>query len=156
VDSTTLTTPTFDNVSTINGQDFLLTVSPPAVISGGGIQYTVNVGALGGFSGSVALTATGLPTGGTANFSQPSLTSGTSVLTITPAPGTAANLYPITITGTSGILVHSVAVNLIVTSTISSLWTDLDVGVVGPAGGTAFNGTTFSISSAGGAFTPYC
>src|SRR5438552_11656482 len=48
-DTSSVTTATFDNVSTINGQDFLLTVTPPAVISGSSIQYTVNVAALRSF-----------------------------------------------------------------------------------------------------------
>src|SRR5262249_17377524 len=116
-------TATFENVSTITGRDFLLTVLSPAVITGSSIQYTVKVAALGGFPGPGALSVSGLPTGATASFSPSSLGSGNSVLTVTPAANTPANGYPLVITGSSGVLTHSSAVTLIVTNNVSSLWT---------------------------------
>src|SRR5262249_22304175 len=103
-------TSTFDNVSTINGQDFLLTATPPAVISGSSVHYTVNVDPLGGFTGPVALSVSGLPSGASFSFSPSSLSAGNSVLTVTPAGNTPPNGYPLVITGTSGALTHSAAV----------------------------------------------
>src|SRR5260370_2647518 len=129
-DSPTAYTATFDNVSTVNGQDFLLSVTPPAVISGSSIQYAVNVDALSGFSSSVALSVTGLPAGAAFNFNPSSLTSGVSVLTVTPSATTPANSYPLTITGTSGTLTHTTAVNLLVTANPVRLWTDSAQGNV--------------------------
>src|SRR5439155_16520676 len=97
----------FDSVGVGSGQDFLLTVAPKAVISGASIQYSVNVDALVGFSGTVALSVSGLPSGATYSFSPSSLTSGISILTVTPSSSTAANSYPLVITGTSGALSHA-------------------------------------------------
>src|SRR5262249_40942376 len=140
--STAVTTTTFDNV--IASNDFILSVSPKAVISGSSIQYTVNVNALSGFSGSVSLSVSGLPSGATSSFSPSSLSSGNSVLTVTPAANTPANSYPLVITGASGAVTHTAAVKLIGTGSPFSLWTDLDVGNVGAAGGVSFNGTIFN------------
>src|SRR5262249_30055540 len=78
-----------------------------------------------------------------------SLSSGNSVLTVTPAGATPANGYPLVITGTSGSLTHTSAVTLIVTGNASSLWTDTDVGSVGAAGSASFNGTLFPVPGAG-------
>src|SRR5262249_54749564 len=142
-------TATFDNVSTINGQDFLLTVLSPAAITGSSIQYTVNVDALGEFSGSVALSVSGLPAGATSSFSPSSLSSGNSILTVTPAGNTPANSYPLVITGTSGTVTHTSAAKLMVTGNPLGLWADTDVGSVGAAGNAGFNGTTFTVSGAG-------
>src|SRR5262249_11861327 len=100
-DTSAAITATFDNLSTINGQDFLLTVAAAAVITGSSIQYTVNVSALGGFTGPVSLSVSGLPSGATSSFSPSSLSSGNSVLTVTAAVNTPANSYPLVITGAS-------------------------------------------------------
>lgn len=62
---------------------------------------TITVNDLGGFTGSVALAVSGLPSGVTASFSPPS-TTGTSVLTLTASSNAAAGTYYLTVTGTSG------------------------------------------------------
>jgi subtilase family serine protease len=92
--------------------DFTVGVSPSTqtVTKGTTAAYTVSVGALNGFSGSVTLSATG----GAATFSpNPIATSGSSTMTVATSsltPGT----YPLTITGTSGSTTHSVAATLVV------------------------------------------
>jgi hypothetical protein len=99
--------------------DFTLSSSPSSrtVTAGSNTTYTVTVGALNGFSGSVAFTVSGLPTGAGGSFNPASVTgSGSSTLTVTTATNTAAGTYTLAITGTSGSLVHSNSVTLIVTS----------------------------------------
>ncbi len=68
-----------------------------------------------GFTGSVTLNATGLPSGVTAGFS-PNPTSTTSTLTLTVASGTAAGTSTITIGGTSGSLTASTSIQLTITA----------------------------------------
>lgn len=69
--------------------NFALTVTPSlqSIIAGSSTTYTATVKAINGFKGAVDLSATGLPSGATASFNPPSLTSpGTSALSIsTPA-----------------------------------------------------------------------
>ena len=92
--------------------DFTIGATPSTqtVTSGTPASYTVSIGALNGFTGSVTLSATGAP----ATFSPASIqTSGGSTMTVNTgslAPGT----YPMTITGTSGSTTHSVGVTLVV------------------------------------------
>src|SRR5262249_26273713 len=65
--------------------DYTIAVAPPSntVTVGSGTTYTVSVSAIGCFTGTVALAASGLPAGATATFSQTSITgSGSSTLTI--------------------------------------------------------------------------
>ncbi|HLQ50562.1 MAG TPA: hypothetical protein VK129_03635, partial [Terriglobales bacterium] len=110
--------------------DFSLTASPSSqtVTAGSGTSYTVTVGALNGFSGSVALSTGSLPAGVTASFNPASVTgSGTSTLNVSTSATAASG--PITITGTSGSLSHSTTVNLTVnpanvctTATANGAW----------------------------------
>jgi cellulase/cellobiase CelA1 len=76
---------------------------------------TITVTPIGGFTGSVALTATGIPTGVTVGFS-PNPSTSTSVLTFTVACAAVTGTYPITITGTSGALSKSTTITLIITA----------------------------------------
>jgi hypothetical protein len=95
--------------------DFSLGATPSSqpVPVGSSTTYTVNVGALNGFSGTVSLSVSGLPAGATAAFSPASIgTSGSSTLTVTAGSTTPANSYTLTITGTSGSLTHSATVTL--------------------------------------------
>ena len=99
------------------GPDFSTSASPSSqtVVAGGNTPYTVNVGALNGFSGMVNLTASGLPSGAGASFNPTSVTgSGSSTMTVTTSTSTPAGTYPLTITGTSGSLSHSTTVSLTV------------------------------------------
>ncbi|MBZ5660224.1 MAG: choice-of-anchor D domain-containing protein [Acidobacteriia bacterium] len=97
--------------------NFTLSLSPAlrTVIQGSGTTYTSTVTALGGFTGSVALAVSGLPTGANGTFVPTSVTgSGSSTLTITTAATTPAGTYTLTVTGTSGALVHTATTTFVV------------------------------------------
>jgi Domain of unknown function (DUF1929)/PKD domain len=95
--------------------DFTVGVTPSTqtVVSGNSVTYTVNIGELNGFSSSVGLSVSGLPTGVTGTFSPTSVTApGSSTLTVTVPAGTAASTNTLTITGTSGSLTHTATATL--------------------------------------------
>jgi hypothetical protein len=97
--------------------DFSLSASPAAVTvaAGSAASSTVTVSALNGFAGSVALSASSLPTGVTASFSPGSVT-GAGSSTITISTSSSALSGTITITGTSGSTSHTTAIQVTVTA----------------------------------------
>ena len=115
--------------------DFSISASPASqtVQAGNATSYTATITPSGGFTGTVGLSASGLPAGATASFNPGSVTggSGSSTLTISTSAATAAGSYTITITGADGPLVHSTTVTLVVTAppnfTISASPTSLSV-----------------------------
>jgi hypothetical protein len=94
--------------ATAPAPDFSLSVSPTSqsVVRGRASTYTVTVSPANGFTGSVALSATALPTGASASFS-PNPTTTSSRLTVQTSGTTALGGYTLTITGKSGSLSHS-------------------------------------------------
>jgi len=99
--------------------DFAVTASPASqtVTAGANTTYTATVTPSGGFNGTVGFSASGLPTGASASFSPASVAvSGNSTMTVTTSTTTPAGTYTVTITGTSGTLVHSTTVTLVVTA----------------------------------------
>src|SRR3984957_19310092 len=82
--------------------------------AGGTGTAPITVTPQSGFTGTVALTATGLPTGVTASFS-PASTTANSTLTLKVAAGTAAKASQFTINGTSGSLTSAVTLTVTVT-----------------------------------------
>ena len=98
---------------------FSLSASPASqtVRHGNSTSYTVSVSPLGGFTGTVALSASGLPSGATATFTPASIsTSGSSTLTVKTGSTTSRGTYTLTITGksTSPVLTHTTTVSLTV------------------------------------------
>ena len=95
------------------------TLSPSAsslsVAPGSSGTDTVTVAALNGFSGSVTLAASGLPTGVTASFGT-NPTTASSVITLAASSLAAAGTSTVTITGTSGSLTASTAIALTIGS----------------------------------------
>jgi hypothetical protein len=100
--------------------DFSIAVSPntATVSAGQSATYSVAVQPTSNFGSSITLSCSGLPTGATCSFNPASVTPGTSVasstLTVTTSTATPMATDTLTITGTSGALVHSNTVALVV------------------------------------------
>jgi subtilisin-like proprotein convertase family protein len=76
---------------------------------------SIEVGQLLGFTGSVALTATGLPTGATATFAPSTTAAGTTTtLTVAAGANTPSGSYPVTVTGTSGSITDSQQIMVVI------------------------------------------
>jgi hypothetical protein len=95
--------------------NFTLSASPTSVTvtQGGSGSSTITVHPSGGFTGSVTLSASGLPSGVSASFGTNPTTS-TSSLTLTASSGATTGTATVTITGTSGGLTHTATVSLTV------------------------------------------
>lgn len=98
--------------------DFTLVVSPVTqpVTAGNFTAYTVTLGSLNGFAGTITLGAGSLPAGSTAIFSPATVTgSGFSTLTVaTNLTLTLPAAYTFSVTGTSGAISHTASVGLTV------------------------------------------
>jgi hypothetical protein len=101
--------------------NFSITATPATQTVGQGntASYTLTVTRLNGFTGSVSLAASNLPSGASAQFS-PSSTIDSSATTATlklkAGTTTPAGTYTVTVTGTSGSLVNTTTVQLVVQS----------------------------------------
>ncbi|HZI58573.1 MAG TPA: hypothetical protein VFF39_17465, partial [Verrucomicrobiae bacterium] len=95
--------------------DYTLSASPTSVTiaQGGNGTSTITVNPTGGFTGSVTLSASGLPAGVTATFGTNPTTS-SSVLTLSASSTATTGTSTVTITGTSGALTHTTTVSLTV------------------------------------------
>jgi hypothetical protein len=97
--------------------DFQISVTPSSQSSGTGTNatYVVGISPLSGFTGTVNLNVTGLPTGATAVFSPSTVSngSGSSTLTVSAVASTPSGSSTLTITGTSGTLSHSASATLV-------------------------------------------
>jgi subtilase family serine protease len=103
---------------------FTLSDSPTSlsITQGGSGTSTITVTDVGGFTGSVTLAASGLPSGVTAAFGT-NPTTGTSVLTLTASSTATTGTSTVTITGTSGSLTATTTLSLTVTATASPNFT---------------------------------
>jgi subtilase family serine protease len=130
---------------------FTLSDSPSSlsITQGGSGTSTITVTDAGGFSGSVTLAASGLPSGVTAAFGT-NPTTGTSVLTLTASSTATTGTSTVTITGTSGSLTATTTVALTVSATATPNFTiaasPTSVTVTQGASGTS----TITITSTGG------
>jgi subtilase family serine protease len=101
---------------TSSSPSFSLSASPSSVSitqGGAGGTSTITVNDIGGFTGSVTLSASGLPSGVTANFGTNPTTS-TSVLTLTASSTATTGTVTVTISGVSGSLNSSTTIQLTV------------------------------------------
>jgi galactose oxidase-like protein/PKD domain-containing protein len=97
--------------------DFGISATPSSqiVVQTISTSFSVTISSANGFSGTVSLNVSGLPSNAAASFSDPFVTgSGSATLTVTPAISTPPGTYTLTITGTSGGLSHGVNVTLTV------------------------------------------
>lgn len=168
--TTTTSTPTGSPTLTITGtsaslthtatvvlnvtpSDFTLTASPGmvSVAPGGKATYTATVAAVGTFNGSVSLMASGLPSGATASFVPASITgSGSSTMTITTTTSTPPGRSTLTITGSSGSLVHSANVILTITSTNPATVKFVQSNYADPQGSVSSVNVTFTAAQSAG------
>jgi kumamolisin len=130
---------------------FTLSDSPSSltITQGSSGTSTITVTDIGGFTGSVTLAASGLPSGVTAAFST-NPTTGTSVLTLTASSTATTGSATVTITGTSGSLTATTTLALTVNSAATPNFTiaasPTSVTVTQGASGTS----TITITSTGG------
>ncbi|MGA2890770.1 MAG: glycoside hydrolase family 6 protein [Terracidiphilus sp.] len=130
------------------------TLAPSAstlsVAQGAGATDTITVTDVNGFTGSVTLAASGLPSGVTAAFGT-NPTTGTSVLTLTTSSTATTGTSTVTITGTSGTLTASTTIALTVNTAAGSFGfaiTSTAVTVI--AGATTGNTSTITVTPSGG------
>jgi subtilase family serine protease len=130
---------------------FTLSDSPGSlsITQGSSGTSTITVNDAGGFTGSVTLAASGLPSGVTATFGT-NPTTGTSVLTFTASSTATTGTSTVTITGTSGSLTASTTIALTVSAAASPNFSvaasPASVTVTQGASGTS----TITITSTGG------
>ena len=112
----TRTTPINLTVNPAQTPDFILSATPPAVTvnQGNSAASTIGITRIGGFTSSVTLSATGLPSGVTAAFNPGSTTGTTSTLTLTASATATTGAATVTVSGTGGGLTRTVAINLTV------------------------------------------
>jgi RHS repeat-associated protein len=135
------------------GNGFTLSALPSKfnVTQGSNGTSTITVADVGNFTGSVSLTASGLPGGVTAVFN-PSSTTGSSTLTLTASGSATTGSATVTVTGTSSSLTQTAKINLTVMGGSSPpTITGFSPGS-GPEGtSVALSGTNFT---GGGSATP--
>jgi hypothetical protein len=101
--------------------DFAISSNPTAVsmVQASSTTSTITTTISGSFNSSIALSASGLPAGATANFSPASIGApgnGSSTVTFLAGSATATGTYNVTITGAGGGLAHSSVITLTVNS----------------------------------------
>ena len=130
-------------VEVVTGSTFSLSASPGSlsIAQGSSGTSTITVTPQNGFSGSVTLSASGLPNGVTAAFS-PDPTTTTSTLTLTASASAAIGTSTVTITGVSGSVTATTTLTLTVSastgpsvtlSPTSLAWGTIVVGATGAA-----------------------
>ncbi len=119
--------------------DFAVSASPPSqtINPGNSTTYNVTATPAGGFTGSVALSVTGLSSDASGSFNPPSLSitdsnAKTAVLTITTTSSTPPGTYTVNITAISGILQHATTVSLIVPGPTSANLSIVDTASPNP------------------------
>jgi hypothetical protein len=150
--------------------NYTLSASPSSVTitQGSRGQSAVTVTPRNGFSGSVSLSASGLPSGVSAAFS-PNPTTTTSTLTLTASSAAATGTATVTITGTSGPLTHTTTISLTVnaapnyTLTVSDTGAGFGTVTSSPAGincgstcsASYVSGTTVTLTATPGLFSGF-
>jgi len=137
--------------------DFSFSASPSSqtVTVGGSTSYTASVSPLNAFTGTVALSVSGVPSGATASFNPTSITGGSGSSTLTVNTGTAAaGTYTLTVTGMSGSLSHSASVTLVVTAAPDfSLSTTPASQAVAPGSSTSYSAGVAALNGFNSAVT---
>jgi PKD repeat protein len=106
-----------DYITATQPPDFALSVAPQTqtIVRGARTTYDVAINPIGGFSGFVDLSVSGLPAGASAIFDPNPLQifgPATSTLTILTTTATKQRNYPLVVTASSGLLQHTADVSL--------------------------------------------
>lgn len=115
----------------VNGADFALQVNPAALELAPGTSETLHISytPVGNFTGTVAVSASNVPSGVTLSPSAPmNIAAAGTFVTISVSPSTAVSMYSVSFQGTSGGLSHFTDLALDVSSSIG----------LSPAGGSSF------------------
>ena len=126
-----------------------VTLAPPAlsIAQGATAQTAITLARLGGLTGDLQMTATGMPTGLTVGFAPTTVTGSASTLTVTVGAAVPAAVYPIVVTATGAGAVVGTA-TLTVTVTIPSGFTLSATGVSIAQG--ALGTSTVTVTRIGG------
>ena len=107
--------------------DYSITVVPSSrtVVPGGGTTYAVTATPLGGYTGTISLSASGFSADATASFSPATIvitdaSAKSSTLTVTTTAATPPGTYSLSINTTSGNLQHGGSAQLLVSGTASA------------------------------------
>ena len=95
--------------------DFTLAVAPATrtIVAGGSTTYSIAVGAVAGFSGTVSIAVSSLPSGATVTLSRnPVPAGGSAVLTVRTSASTPRGTFTVRITGSNGALSHQATATL--------------------------------------------
>ena len=108
-------------IVTTNAPDFTFTASPASqsVVQGSSVAYSAIITAVNSYTGTINFSVAGLPAGATLTPPPPAvINSGSSTITILTNNGvtTPVGVYPLTITATDGVIVHTASVTLSVTA----------------------------------------
>ncbi len=112
-------------------QEFAVAAAPSSqtVTAGSGTSYSVTLTPLGGFTGTVSLTASGLPSGASASFNHGSVNlsaisacSTNVTLNVSTSSTTPAGTYTLTVSGTSGSVTQSTTVSLTVAANFTGVF----------------------------------
>jgi hypothetical protein len=137
--------------------DFSVAVSPTAatVAPGANATATVSTTVTSGSTQSVALSASGLPTGATASFSPATIAAGSSsALTVTTSSSTPTGTYPVTITAAGTSATHTTTLTLTVRSSTSSDFSiSVSPGSASVTAGSSAGGTVSTAVTSGSAET---
>ncbi len=136
-------------------EDFTLAVTPASVaLTAGGAtqQITVTTTAVSGYDALIAISISGLPAGVTANPVSVVITPGaTETITLTAATTAATSSGTVTITGTSGVRVHSATMALGVTAVPAADFAlAVSPGTVSVTAGGGSGSTAVSVSGING------
>jgi uncharacterized membrane protein len=133
---------------TVTAPSFALAPAPGSItlLPGGTEKSSIGVTALNGFSGNVAFSITGLPSGVTAGWNPASSTIG-SVLTLTAASSAQPVTATASITGTSGMLSATAQLPITIRSTAASTTTALSITAAGSSVTTTPWGTLVTLTA---------
>jgi hypothetical protein len=145
-------TPVTQSFTVASGATFTLSLATSTITlqPGNGVADVLTVNPTNGFTGSVTISITGLPSGvGNAIYPSNPTTSSTNLIVYVPS-GTAPGSYPLTIIGVSGSLTVTTPATLLVPGTQTISFPAIAAQVVGtplPLSATASSGLSVTFSS---------